>query len=153
MPPTLGGGRYLVLEKVDLGAQRGRGGPGQLAEVPVEVRLVEVPAGGGDLGQGGAGRRAEQVDRALEPQHPAERLGGKADLLAEAGGQVTVAPAGTGGQLGDADATTGAAQLPPGPADLRPRARAPVEALGQRAVQQREPAGPTGRPGQRLDQP
>src|SRR3954470_5449559 len=57
----------------------------QRPEVAVEMRLVVVAAGGGDVGEPpGAALALEEVQHPLEAQDAREGLGRQADLLAEA---------------------------------------------------------------------
>src|SRR3954469_14626655 len=70
------------------------------AEVAVEVRLVVVAAGGGDVGEPpGPALALEEVEHPLEAQDAREGLGRQADLLAEAGGEMAPAAAQLGAQL------------------------------------------------------
>src|SRR5204862_7449628 len=73
--------------------ERRRRRPGELSEVTVHVRLVEIAAVVRDRSEGGPGRSAETLDRSREANHARERLRRYPDLLAEASGQGAVARA------------------------------------------------------------
>src|SRR5262245_24017817 len=93
MPARSHGRGGLVLDRWKLLGEKLRGrATGQLDEVAVEVRLVEVAARRGDLGDRRERRRVPQHGRGpLEPQHAGGELGTEAELIAEAPGEVLAA--------------------------------------------------------------
>src|SRR5688572_27453129 len=57
--------------------------PRHVTEITVEVRLVGVAAGGGEIGEGGHAPRPQQRVGALEAHHPCDRLRRHPDLAFE----------------------------------------------------------------------
>src|SRR5262245_66409821 len=99
---SLARGRIVLERWKLLGEKLRRRAAGQLAEVPVQGRLVEVAARGGDLSDGRERRRVPQHRRGpVEPQQPGRELGAQPELLAEAPGQVLAAPADVAGEIVD----------------------------------------------------
>src|SRR2546430_8143016 len=80
---------------------------GQGGELAVEVGLVRIAAVGGQPRQVQAGTAGQTASCQVEADHPGGSLGGEADVGAEAVAQVPLAEAGVGGQLVDAQPTTG----------------------------------------------
>ena len=98
-------------------------------------------------------RRAshQQLPGPVEPDDAGGGLRRQPDLGAEPAGQVPLAPAGPGGQLGHPDRAALPQQLVPGPADLRGHVGAAAPSACQASlaeqdlVQHREPLRPAGR--------
>src|SRR6478609_8889524 len=135
----------------------------QSAELPGQVGLVEVTAVGGQVREqvitAGGQLAHQQLPGPVEPDDAGGGLRRQPDLGAEPAGQVPLAPAGPGGQLGHPDRAALPQQLVPGPADLwcytgvsGPAKSSTVKASTAKAstaeqdlVQHREPLGPAGR--------
>src|SRR4029450_3661340 len=88
MPARSHGRGGLVLERWKLlGEELRRRAAGQLDEIAVEVRLVEVAARRGDLGDRRERRGVPQHRRGpIEPKHAGGELRAGAELLADAAG-------------------------------------------------------------------
>ena len=126
-----------------------RCGPGQAAELAVEMGLVVVAAVGGDLGEAAAVVVAEAIDSSLEADQRGNRLGRQPDLLAKPRRQVAVTAAQLGCQCTDLEAPTGVAQPPARPGDVRRRRPRRLDPPPDIGIEQLK----SGVPVRRVDQP
>src|ERR687897_2775742 len=93
----------------------GGGDAGELAKVPVQVRLVVVAALLRDLGQAGAVAALEALEDAAETKDARHHLRRQADLLAELGDQVLAAASQLAGERADLEPAAILAQPLPRP--------------------------------------
>ena len=98
------------------------------------MSLIGVPALESDLRQPSHPRRPNRGDRAVEPDHPREQLGGQADLLAEARDEAAVTPAERLGDPADRSTTVGVVEMLPRPLDSRMRRPRVGEAARQERI-------------------
>src|SRR5262245_26300387 len=84
-----------VLDECDLPARQvvARGAAGQAVELPHQVAVVGVPAGGGHVGDRPVRSDPQLLGGPPEPQDAGGRLGGQPDLGPEPGAEVAAAPA------------------------------------------------------------
>src|SRR5262249_6210320 len=116
----------------------------ELAELPAEVRLVGVAAGGRHLRdpwRSGAQRR----DCAVEADHTRGGLRWKADVVAEGLDQAPWAPAEIRRERSYPDAATAADQLPPRPVELGWSGRRLGQPFGEEGLQEIEALAPVRR--------
>src|SRR5918994_7113655 len=129
-----------------------RGDACQLSEVTVEVRLVGVAAPMCDLRPARSPSRAQQVGRAMKSKQTDHCLRRQTHLLAEPSREVAPAAAELAGQRLDRESAAGLLEPTPRPDGVRRQPPRGADALGDEALQQREPLGPVWSQGEALHQ-
>src|SRR5215470_6024531 len=140
---SLGGRRGVVLNEI-VGGELTRRDAAELAELPAEVRLVGVTAGGCHLCDPRCSR-AQRRDRAIKADHTRGGLRRKAHVVAEALDQAPWAPPEVRRKRAYADSPAAADEFPPRPVELAWTGRRLGQPFGEEGLEEIEALTPVRR--------